>query len=483
MDTRFSTQSLEAVASDLLAVAVRQDELDALAELDQRFDGRLIEHARTKQFKGSAGSTLSVPTFGRIAATELLLVGIGAGEAAQLREAAARVGKHARSARARSVAVQLGDDVGALVESIATGNYAYDRFKKESDRAPSIEELVLLGVSDSDSARSALDRANRRVAAQRFARELVNAPASEIYPESLAQAAKELEAFEHVTVEIWDEHRLEAEGCVGLLAVGGGSDRKPRLARVSYRPPNARAHIAFVGKGVTFDSGGLSLKPSNAMQTMRCDMGGAATVLAATRAIADLGLPIAVDTFIGCVENMVNGSSFKLGDVLTYKNGVSVEIHNTDAEGRLVLADCLIRACEVEGVTHVIDAATLTGACVVAIGSDFTGLFTSDDELSQQLSSAAADNGEGLWRLPLHAPYGDMLKADWAQLKNVGGRDAGASTAALFLQHFVEDVKWAHLDIAGSAFLEKGNARYAAGATGEMVRTLTTWAESLIQAD
>ena len=187
-----------------------------------------------------------------------------------------------------------------------------------------------------------------------------------------------------------------------------------------------------------------------------------------------------MDTFLGAVENLIDADAYKLGDILSYPNGVTVEIHNTDAEGRLVMADCLLRACAVEGVTHVVDAATLTGACVVAIGEDFTALFTKDDALAQALHGACEANSEGLWRLPLHDPYNDMLKSDYAQIKNVGGRAAGASTAALFLQHFVsDDVSWAHLDIAGSAFHDKGGAGSASGATGQMVRSLVTWIEGL----
>ncbi len=203
-------------------------------------------------------------------------------------------------------------------------------------------------------------------------------------------------------------------------------------------------------------------------------------MLGATRAVAALGMPVNVTTFIGAVENMVDGNSYKLGDILRYRNGVTVEIHNTDAEGRLVLADCLINACATEGVAHVVDAATLTGACVVAVGDDFTGLFTSDDALASSLQDAADTEDEGLWRLPLHAPYKELLKGEWGQIKNVGGRTAGATTAALFLQHFVTDeTSWAHLDVAGSAFHDKANSRYTAGATGEMVRTLTTWIGTL----
>ena len=214
------------------------------------------------------------------------------------------------------------------------------------------------------------------------------------------------------------------------------------------------------------------------MQTMRCDMGGAATMLGAAGAIAELGTPIKVDTFIGAVENMAGANSYKLGDILKYNNGVTVEIHNTDAEGRLVMADCLIQASNLESVTHILDAATLTGACVVALGEDFTGIFTDNDALYGDLAQCAELEGEGLWRLPLHKPYNTKLKSEWAQIKNVGGRAAGSTTAALFLQHFVDESKtWAHLDVAGSAFNDRTHLFYSPGATGQMVRTIASWAK------
>jgi leucyl aminopeptidase len=266
----------------------------------------------------------------------------------------------------------------------------------------------------------------------------VNAPAADLYPESLAAKARELAALPGVTVEVWDFEKCRAEGLVGIVGVGQGSDRPGVLIHVSYRCQGTpKDHVALVGKGVTFDSGGLSLKPTDGMMSMRCDMGGSATMLAATAIAAELGLALNLDTYCPAVENMVSGNSYKLGDVLRYRNGVTVEINNTDAEGRLILADALVLASELPTVTTIVDAATLTGACVVALGDDFTGLFTESDALATELAAAAETNGEGLWRLPLYGGYKEHLKSDFAQLKNSGGRPAGAITAALFLQHFV----------------------------------------------
>ncbi|MBX2803588.1 MAG: leucyl aminopeptidase [Myxococcales bacterium] len=481
MNVQFPTDSITEIQCDVLAVGVGTD-LKELADLDAAFDGQLTRETSAKQFRGSVGAMLHLPTFGRIGARDLVLVGMGDGSAESRRTAAGRAGREARSLRAERMALHFPDSSAEegmqLLEAAAAGNYAFQMYKPEDERSPTVESWqIFASASDSDQVQAAL----KRIRWQGWARDLVNMPPADLYPESLAAKAQDLASIDGVEVEVWDFERCQAEGCVGIVAVGQGSDKPGCLIRVTYRPKGAADHIALVGKGVTFDAGGLSLKPSSGMQTMRCDMGGAATMLAATGAIADLGLPVAVDCFVGAVENMVSGNSYKLGDILRYRNGVTVEIHNTDAEGRLVLADCLIRACEVSGVSTVVDAATLTGAAVVAVGSDFTGLFTHDDGLAGSLLAAADEVSEGLWRLPLHAPYKELLKSDYAQIKNVGGRSAGATTAALFLEHFVkkDGPRWAHLDIAGPAFLDKASTRYAPGGTGQMVRALTTWASQL----
>lgn len=482
MHVQFSTDSPAALRCDLLAVAVGTDVAADLSWLEAHFGTELSTWAQERKFKGKTGTSLAIPTFGKLAAKELLLVGVGDGGFDAIRDAAARAGRAARTSRARHLALALGqtaEHTAAVVEMVPVGNYNYERYKPETDLTPALEQLTLVGAAETGTMKEAAARGQIRASGQRWARDLVNHPAADIYPQSLADEAQKLATHADVTVDVWDEERLVAEDCVGIMAVGQGSDRQPRLIHISYRPKGATQHISLVGKGVTFDSGGLSLKPSSGMQTMRCDMGGAATVLGITQAAIELGLPVAIDTFVGAAENMISGNSYKLGDVLRYRNGVTVEIHNTDAEGRLVLADCLISASRIEGVSHILDFATLTGACVVAIGPDFTGLFTDDDQLAGALSTAADRDGEGLWRLPLHARYKDMLKAEWGQIKNVGGRDAGATTAALFLQHFVDGPSWAHLDIAGSAFQDKAVGPYVTGGTGQMVRTVTSWLESL----
>jgi leucyl aminopeptidase len=461
------------------AIAVGAGSLDDLSAYDAAFGGRLRPVLEDRKFKGAAGSVEVLPTFGNLPAKHLVVFGIGDRGATALLDAFGAVGSAARNLGVAHLAIDVPEAPTArFVEAIAAGNYRYDVYKKESARKAAVERISWIG--DFPNTEALVDRATVRARAQSWARDLVNGPPAEVFPASLADAAMTLGALPHVTVEVWDVDRCRREGLVGIVAVGQGSANPPCLIHVTYRPPAAKQHVALVGKGVTFDSGGLSLKPSASMQTMRCDMAGAATTLAATKIAAELGLPIALDTFVGAVENMNDGNSYKLGDVLRYRNGVTAEIHNTDAEGRLVLADCLILASEVPGVTSIVDAATLTGAIVVALGPDYTGLFTADDSLATELLAASAAEAEGMWRMPLHRPYDKKIEATWGQIKNVGGPDGGSITAALFLRNFVADGKrWAHLDIAGSAFSEAANRHYAPGASGEMVRSLATWLENL----
>lgn len=302
-------------------------------------------------------------------------------------------------------------------------------------------------------------------------RELVNEPANGIYPASFADRAEQLAEEFGLEVEIWGPARLEQERCGSMLGVAQGSSREPRLVILRHRGGEGDP-LALVGKGVTFDSGGLSLKPSDSMKTMKCDMAGAATVLGAMCAIARSKLPTPVVGLMGLVENMVSGSSYKLGDVLTARSGKTIEVLNTDAEGRLVLADVLNVALD-EKPARIIDLATLTGACVVALGVDVAGLMSNDREWEGEIASAAADCGEEVWPLPMHSFYGDQIRSKVADIKNIGeGRWGGAITAAKFLEEFIDDTPWTHIDIAGPAFLDSPKSWIDAGGRGMGVRTL-----------
>lgn len=315
-----------------------------------------------------------------------------------------------------------------------------------------------------------------------LARRLVNASPDHMYPESFAEEAAAVAGRTGLEIEIWDEDRLRRERCEALLAVARGSARPPRLVLLRYRgrPRTGGDHpdLALVGKGVTFDSGGLSLKPSEAMMGMKMDMSGGAGVLGAIATIAALKLPVDVVAAVGLVENMTGPAAYKLGDVITARSGTTIEIHNTDAEGRVVLADVLdvVRGL---GPRRMVDLATLTGACMVALGYDVAGLFTNDQACCDSLAAAARGVGEPVWQLPMYADYGDQIKSDVADIKNVGeGRWGGAITAAKFLERFVGDIPWTHVDIAGPAFAEKPRPWTDGGGTGVMVRSLVELART-----
>ncbi|MDG2222934.1 MAG: leucyl aminopeptidase [Rubripirellula sp.] len=309
-------------------------------------------------------------------------------------------------------------------------------------------------------------------------RRLVNEPPAMVYPASFAERVEQLAEGTEIQVEIWDENKLEAEGCRAILAVGAGSSKPPRLVIMRYQGGGTEAPLALVGKGVTFDSGGLSLKPSDAMADMKCDMAGAATVVGVMLAAAKLGLRKNLIGLCGLAENMVSGDSYKLGDVIETRSGKTIEILNTDAEGRVVLADTLDVAVQCEPQA-IVDLATLTGACMVALGTEVVGMMTNDQALCDAVRQAAEGQGEPVWQLPMFELYDEKVKSKVADIKNIGeGRWGGAITAAKFLENFVGDVPWLHLDIAGPAFAESPKSHRDAGATGVMVRTLVHWLES-----
>jgi leucyl aminopeptidase len=460
---------------DLWFLGVGRD-LDAdLAPIAADIPG-LAAWAALQGFKGGRGEALILPSPAGRHAPTLVLLGLEDRSAAAVQQAAGKAGSLSRAQKAKNIRLDLGIDgkhAAHAIEFLSIGNYSYDAYRPDDSRKPAIERAVFVGL---DATAETLRGASIRARWQQFCRELVDAPPADLYPDRMIEHARAVaDEVPGISLDIWNAARCKDEGLVGIIAVGQGSSRPPCLIHLRYAPAGATRHVALVGKGVTFDSGGLSLKPSASMQTMRCDMAGSATVLATIAAAAQTNAPVIIDAYLACVENMNDGNSYKLGDILKYRNGVTVEIHNTDAEGRLVLADALLLASE-SGATHVVDLATLTGAIVVALGKDFTGLFSNDDDLANALSAAGQAEGEGLWRMPLHAPYRKLLKGEWGQIKNVGGPDAGSATAALFLQYFVKkDLKWAHLDIAGSAFYDRAGAPYGIGATGQMVRSLTTW--------
>ncbi len=305
-----------------------------------------------------------------------------------------------------------------------------------------------------------------------FSRRLVNLPPNFLFPESLADEAIQMGKRQSIAVEVWDRKKLETEGCGALLGVNRGSVREPRLVILRYNGAAAGdAPTVLVGKGVTFDSGGYSIKPTDGMLTMKCDMAGAATVLGIMQAAVQLKVKHNLVAIIGLVENLISGDAFKLGDVLTARSGKTIEIHNTDAEGRLVLADCLNVALDQKPL-RIVDFATLTGACVVGLGLEISGLMTNSEAWQNEIKKSADACGEYTWPLPMHAFFTEQIAGKIADIKNVGeGRYGGAITAAKFLEEFVGGLPWTHIDIAGPAFLDSAKPWCDAGGTGTLVRT------------
>ena len=415
-----------------------------------------------------------------------------AGRAEHLRRAAG-VGARALAGRQRAVFAlgQSGaDEAVAVAQGAALGAYTYSTHHgvgKAESAKPSLAEAVVTGVA-ADEAEAATAAATAVVDGVRWARDLVNTPPNVLYPESFADLVTERASGSAVEVEVWDPERLEQEGCGGILGVGQGSGRTPRLVTLRYTPEGATKHLAMVGKGITFDSGGLCIKPGASMITMKMDMAGAAASAAAVLAIAELGLPVQVTAYLCLAENMTGDLAQRPGDIVTMRGGRTVEIINTDAEGRLVMADGLALATE-QQPDAIIDIATLTGACIIALGDRTIGVMGNDDELRETVTRLANEAGDTAWALPLPEELRPTLDTPVADLKHTGERSAGASVAATFLKEFVGkrgededggDIPWAHLDIAGPAYNEKSPWGYSPkGATGAGVRTLVEVARSL----
>jgi leucyl aminopeptidase len=445
-------------------------------------------------FSGKAGEAVALPTLGRLPATVLLLVGVGERDkvdAEVLRRAAATVVRQGRGGRravttlAQALPAYPEAAVQAVTEGALLTAYRFDKYKRAKvDGSGPPAELAALALVPGGSGgrgsggRGGLTRAlaagQARAAATNLARDLSNEPANALHPADLATAARRLLAGKGVTVKVKDEKALASEGFGGIIGVGQGAEHPPRLIELRYAPKGASGKVVLVGKGITFDSGGLSLKPADSMKTMKTDMSGAAAVLAAMSALAELDVKVAVTGYLASAENMPSGAATRPGDVLTMKNGKTVEVLNTDAEGRLVMADALALGAA-SGPDAIVDVATLTGACAVALGNRYTGLMANDEALAAELLDAAAEAGEPTWRLPLPPEYRKDIESDVADLKNVGDRYGGALFAGLFLEEFVDDRPWAHLDIAGPARAESEDGYLTKGSTGVTVRTLLTW--------
>jgi leucyl aminopeptidase len=417
----------------------------------------------------------------------IMLVGMGSAPGPDAwRKLGSRARREAERQGARRVAACLDDAIdqddvlAAVAESFLLVGYRFDRYKLE--RKPSkVEALVLIGEKAPKPAKwkPVLDRAAAVAGLVCAARDIVNEPPSVATPSFIAKHAERL-AVETpgLKLEVWSGRRLEREKLFGLIAVARGAAEEPRFIQLRYAPSSAKARVALVGKGITFDSGGLSLKPAKSMETMKYDMAGAATVLSAVAAVAKLGLPIAVTAYAPATENLPGERAQKPGDVITFMNGKTAEVLNTDAEGRLILADALALAAKTKPDV-IVDVATLTGAARVALGNAYAAVLGNDQPTVDALMAAGRTVGEPLWQLPLAREYKEEIRSPIADVKNVGGAEGGTITAALFLEEFVGDAKWAHLDIAGPAFAERETVLSGKGATAFGVRLLVEWLRTL----
>jgi leucyl aminopeptidase len=469
------------------------------ADVDKAFKKQLLDSLKAVGATGKAGETTTIASLGRIAAPALVAVGLGPtpGKGDRYDDEAIRraIGTAMRSLAGRAgrvatglSAVNGGDglaELRAVAEGAHLGGYGYNRYRTAASRRTTKKPVgtAILVVDDprDKKVRAAVERAAVIGDAVALARDLINTPPGDLRPDAFAQAAVDACSAVGCDVDVMDEQALEEGGYGGILGVGAGSSNPPRLVRISYSAGrSARATVHLVGKGITFDSGGLSLKPAQAMEWMKSDMGGAAAVIATMRAIAQLKPNVNVVGWAPTAENMPSGHAIRPSDVLTMRGGKTVEVLNTDAEGRLILADAISRAAE-ENPDVIIDIATLTGAQLVALGAHVYAVMANDDALRTEITTAAGAVGEQAWPMPLPPELRKALDSEVADIANTGDRNGGMLTAGLFLKEFVPDgMRWAHLDIAGPSYNQGEPHGYTPkGGTGVPVRTLVEYLETL----
>ncbi len=488
MKVAITSDPLDKVNAQAIVIGVWKDQPlgESAREVDRLTDGRLTRLINSGDISADFLETSELLAVADVSASLILVIGLGKREDVRESHSYRVAGTAAKTIAAKtrkSVAFFLDEvtSVDAVVGAMV-GCVGQDLYRKSKNSNP-FEQIWWHTANQNQ-----IDRGTILGEAANLTRQLVNEPGNFIYPETFTEHCIRTGAAAGFSVEVWDQEKLEQERCGALLAVAKGSEREPRLVIMRYIGGDdqggidtASFPIALVGKGVTFDSGGLSIKPSEFMFDMKMDMAGAATVLGAMQAIANLELPINVIGLVGLVENMISGSAFRLGDVLTARSGKTIEVHNTDAEGRLVLADLLDVALSYRP-ERLIDLATLTGACMIALGRNVAGLMSNNQAWCDEVLHAANQVGEQGWQLPMFNDFNQTIKSQVADIKNVGdGRYGGAITAAKFLEEFVADTPWVHIDIAGPAFAERPLAWIDAGASGCFVRTLVRVVENLTE--
>ena len=502
VEIKTQTVDLAKNKTDILAVGLFSDAkgLDKLnKELNKKLNGAIERLMKLGDFKAKEGTNAVVYGNNQINAKRILLLGLGEKQKLTLdtvRNAAANAAKTSVELKAKTMSLALHNafgsrfdlsDIGRICgEGIYSGSYRYDEFI--TDNGNGRLGLLKVVLIDPDSAK--LQKLNKGLSkgitigkAQSYARTLANRPANVVTPIKIAAAAKELaRGSKRLNCTVFDEKQMAAKGMGGVLAVGSGSQNKPRFIILKYNPPGKAASslptVALVGKAITFDSGGISIKPSANMDEMKLDKSGGIAVLGAMKALAELAPPVNVYGIVPSAENMPSGTSYRPGDIINTFSGKTVEIQNTDAEGRMILCDAISYAVK-QKCDVIIDIATLTGACVVALGKYMAGLMSNDEELLRDLQKASEVSGEKVWPMPSGEEYAKEMKSKIADLKNIGSRWGGACTAAAFLRQFASDTKWAHLDIAGVWNFEKTTEYTSEGASAFGVRLLTTYVTSL----
>ena len=492
MEVRFKDQSPERTKTDLLTIPVKEGGLNdpVIRRLDRHLRGKLSEQIKRSNFTGAEGTGVLYSTAGRLPAAHVFLPGMGKEHeigSQSWRRAAAQTRKEAAGIWAEEIAFFLptyGDlarIAGPIAEGFLLASYQFNKYRSDNKRAYSLRAVTFVksGLRRNAATDRAVRSAQGLTPAVFLARDLVNEPPSNTTARYLADQAKRHCRGQRIHVEVWDKKKIRSMKLAGLLAVNRGSQEEPRFIIIRYRPPGRpKKKVALIGKGITFDSGGLSLKPSKSMETMKLDMAGGAAIIGAMSVLPVLRPQIEVTGYIPATDNLPSGSAQKPGDIIRYLNGKSVEVLNTDAEGRLILADALALAAR-EKPDCMINLATLTGACMVALGNQVAGIFGNDRPLVETLLRCGRETGEKLWELPLVKEYREDIRSSIADLKNIGGSHGGAITAALFLQEFVAQTPWVHMDIAGPAFAERDMLTCPKGGTGFGVHTLVEFLSTL----
>jgi leucyl aminopeptidase len=491
MQIAFSTEPFESIDTDVLVVLAPERKDGPLPEplvTANQAAGGLIEEVLTSgEFTGKPFENVLLYRPPGLKAKRLLVAGTGKPDkfgAADLTRAAGAALRAARKTGIRSVALVLpnatADQVRAAVEGAVLGNWDPLKYRTKDETKPIEQFTVVSPGANAGELQPAVERGRITAESANFARDLQTEPPNVLGPQELASRAREMAAGQGLECEILDEARMREIGMGSLLGVAQGSVRPAALIVLKYKPANGASgqdHLALVGKGVTFDTGGISIKPSDNMDKMKYDMSGGAAMIGAMRALAQLKPAIPVTAYIPTVENMPSGAAQRPGDIVKALSGKTIEVLNTDAEGRLILNDAITYARQ-NGATHIVDAATLTGACVVALGFVYSGVFSNNDPFQNKFLEAAKRAGEKMWPLPLDDEYRELLKSPFADIGNIGGRWGGAITAAYFLKEFAEDTPWIHLDIAGTASYDDGKPFAAKGGSGVPVRTLVELAMS-----